>query len=430
MSALLIGFIVWILLLKVQSQSSFSLSSWTKSTTTLPEANRAFACGYYTPTNSIYIVGGAVGTHTEVYEYDMTNDKWTPQSSLASSEYFWGQGWVQYNQRIYFVNRHEIGTFNMATSTPTLSITSHTVNPHGRRACVAISNDGRYLFIVGGCTSVSDCPDSALNSFQIYDTQGDTLSNGPGITTARSYHTCIVNNNGHLYVLGGLDGSFLDSIERIDVSNPVLISLQQWEFIDSLNQPTLDLRTITMNDDIYILGGRGVNTVEVIYGTDPRIVYSDNNLPIGIQNGCVVTVNQQIYHLGGRNSGNNLDSIYWAKLVTPSPTPSPTPAPITSPTLIPTPLPTALCPDYTTSMISNDGQDATYDSFSEFAQHFQWNMTDNGTVLYSVIMNNTLLYNQIESSKASIKCNNNSDICYISCVKTDSCAESYVNATT
>ncbi len=73
-----------------------------------------------------------------------------------------------------------------------------------------------------------------------------------------------------------------------------------------------------MNDDIYILGGRGVNTVDVIYGTDPGIVYPVNNLPIGIRAGCAVTVNQQIYLLGGGNSGNYLNSIYWAKLVTPS----------------------------------------------------------------------------------------------------------------
>eukprot|EP01084_Bolivina_argentea_P044716 82271_1 len=138
--------------------------------------------------------------------------------------------------------------------------------------------------------------------------------------------------------------------------------------------------------------------------------------------------NKQNVRIGGVANGGKGDHIVRNIVITcHSPTPSPTFIPTLIPTLlptftptllptfIPTASPTAMCQDYNKAMISNDGRDTTNDSFSEFARRFQWDVTENGTILYNTIMNNTVLYKQIESSKAPIKCTNNSDICYIPC---------------
>eukprot|EP01084_Bolivina_argentea_P292733 503339_1 len=140
------------------------------------------------------------------------NDSWIQSTPLTMSISFHGQGYVPYNQYIYFVWDHTFHRFNMESLNDEI-ISSHKTISYGHYHCLAISNDGKYLFIVGGT------PDAALNSFQIYDISNDLLITGPNITTPRELHACATNNY-NLYVMGGrANGMFWDSIERINVTN-------------------------------------------------------------------------------------------------------------------------------------------------------------------------------------------------------------------
>ncbi|ELU03349.1 hypothetical protein CAPTEDRAFT_36636, partial [Capitella teleta] len=74
----------------------------------------------------------------------------------------------------------------------------------------------------------------------------NTLSPMP---TARRSHSSIYHNH-HLYVVGGYDGSYLNSVDALDMRN------LQWNHLPPLPQRCVGGAAVSFNDHVYVVGGR------------------------------------------------------------------------------------------------------------------------------------------------------------------------------
>eukprot|EP01084_Bolivina_argentea_P285564 489728_1 len=331
-----------ILHLIAHTQPSPSLNTWTLSPITLPQLDSKFVCEYDSLSNSIFILGGQTNPYS-FYQWNLTDNQFIIHPSLNITV---TQSSTHYANFIYIVSNHLIGTLNMNTSTMEYPITSKQTISWGKRLCIAISNDGQYLFFTGG--SSTDSSNDKHNQFEIYDILNDQFIAGPPMPEIRANHACIVDNNNYLYVMGGdIGNSEYDSITRIYTGNISDIHLESWNDInDTMNEAKNYLKTVIMNDDIYIIGGDAINsvetnTVEVIYNTDRNTIYLDNNLSFPRSRGCVVNTELNIYYLGGNNeNGSNVDDILVNSFPTANPTTNPTITPSKNPTIYPTINPT------------------------------------------------------------------------------------------
>ena len=139
--------------------------------------------------------------------------------------------------------------YNPASNT----FTTHTPLPEPRSSFAATAIDEYRLMVVGGDTSSTDYEKSC----RVYDTRTQEWSSDwPDLNTGRWYHTCITVGN-KIYVLGGDNGTVLDSIEELDLSLPTL----QWRILPRrLQNHRCGCRAVVdprnPNNSIIVVGGR------------------------------------------------------------------------------------------------------------------------------------------------------------------------------
>ncbi|ELU14657.1 hypothetical protein CAPTEDRAFT_120272, partial [Capitella teleta] len=81
-----------------------------------------------------------------------------------------------------------------------------------------------------------------------YDAQNGQWNTLPPMPTARRSHSSIYHNH-HLYVVGGYDGSYLNSVEALDMRN------LQWNHLPPLPREVRFAYLAIVSDNLFVLGG-------------------------------------------------------------------------------------------------------------------------------------------------------------------------------
>ncbi len=147
---------------------SIDLSPWDLATDSLPSDSLRI-CGYNEATNTIFTLGGW-NNRGRVITYDLFNDEITTDDTALPQDvniFCYGRCSTFYGNYLYFINNQKIGRFNMDDSTSSYPLSSATVTAHGSRTCIAISDTGAHLFIIGGMMGSQ----VGSNIFQIYNIQ-------------------------------------------------------------------------------------------------------------------------------------------------------------------------------------------------------------------------------------------------------------------
>eukprot|EP01083_Nonionella_stella_P172471 592014_1 len=358
----------------VESQSA--ALSWTLSSTNLPihiaptdsptARSTGSICGHSPTTNELFILTGS-----NLMSYDLSSKKFTTHSTTlpvfitcAASCY------AQFNQYLYFID-DTIGVFNMETKQIQFPSMSSQLNAEGPGTCLAISNDGKYLFIVGGFNRLiwSDYVDH----FQVYDIDRGILVTGPSFrgriisTRLAVAPGCAVLGN-RLYLFGGMEKyphGPRGYIKYIDVSDIENIADQKWWSHGSLNPYRSHQRTVVLQGLAYNIGGLAAppSDPESSYVTDIVDHFdcgqgqsvTDTSLPFTSQRHCATTTDNAIFVMNGQD-------LYWA---TPDSatftTCNPTSDPTAKPTADPTPDPTHPSTDPTSDPTVDPTGDPTAD---------------------------------------------------------------------
>eukprot|EP01084_Bolivina_argentea_P263861 446772_1 len=404
------------------TQSTFSLTNWETLTPSVPQPDSRSFCGYHTSSNSIYMLGGFTYNY-QLWKWDLNTNQFTQYADLSTPLVTFGQAGAVYGDFIYFVYNYQIGRFNMNTRALNYPISTVTTTAYGRRPCLAISANGRYLFIIGGSPTTGS---SWTTRFHIYDTVNDILTQGPNMNRARSTPGCIISDNGFIYAVGGYNAGAINTVEKIDASNIGNIQSQSWQYIDNMAASKSRVRATKLNGSVYLIGGSvnnigGSDHVEVIYPTEPDTLYMDNPMPGGRAFGCALTVDQDIYYLLGSTSAS---SIFRTYLVTPNPTNAPSTSPNSALSTSPTYAPTT-CLDYDVSYQSDNGFDKV--NIVSMSEETQFNTVQYGNtnfVLYESTDSNNIYYD-----RELINCTSTSnpiEICFIGCFYRFSCKETIV----
>eukprot|EP01083_Nonionella_stella_P065618 172100_1 len=336
-----------------------ALSQWTKSSTKLPIdiTSPGSICGHSSTTNKLFILSG-----NNLMSYDLSSKQFTTHSTTLPVTINCGAScYAQFNQYLYFiVSINDIGVFDMNTQQIQFPLSSNqSLTARGPETCLAMSNDGKHLFIVGGRTrsEPGDSLGNPIKTFQIYDIDHGTLVTGPRMNGYVRYYMapgCAVLGN-RLYHFGGYEQYYgpKGKVEYIDVSNIENIAGQTWYSHGALNPYRSHQRTVVYQGLAYNIGGLALlpgggelDTFETDIadhfdcGSGQNVV--DTPLPFAMKQHCVATTDNAIFVMNGQD-------LYWATagggILTCNPTMDPTyPDPSADPTADPSTSPTTTDP--------------------------------------------------------------------------------------
>ena len=277
---------------------SFFFTNWTD-INRLPEASSQLHVGYYN--DIIYLIGGSTAASQNrqnlVIQYNITSNTYLPTLSVMNSPDGTSES-AQLNNVIYYVSAGYLYYFNM------------TIQSEGTRIFLPIiavdqcvtSNLNDYLFLIGG---------SAQDFFYGYNiNNSEWISLSPIMNTPRFNHGCQVNQYGtDIYIFGGFGLSqFLDTIETINISDFGNINNAIWnELNDRLSQKRMYVRSFTIQDYIYVIGGYGSSfygTIDAI-NTVNNSLFQVDNLNYNAASVAGIFVRNSVYVFGGMiNTGN------------------------------------------------------------------------------------------------------------------------------
>ena len=174
-------------------------SEWKLSELSMPASTSYAAIAYHKHT--IFIIGGDYG----LMSYDIQNNTYSyNQTFLTRPISSHAQSWIQINDLLYvttlyngYLDVFDLNTKQFITRWSNISVS----NLKGESVCLAASNDGLFLYYVGGEASSKQF--ASVNSFRILNLVNRSWFRGPNMNTQRSYHSCIVAPNGNLYAIGG-----------------------------------------------------------------------------------------------------------------------------------------------------------------------------------------------------------------------------------
>eukprot|EP01083_Nonionella_stella_P202500 739757_1 len=342
--------------------------SWIQTANVFPSGGSSGMCvGYYN--GSIWLIGGSGQSYREYVadEYLVRENEWK-QHRYQPSTYYQNvdsgasQSWTQIDEIVWINGYESTDSYIMAFNMQTISLHRTTVLKRDTIlvwSCITninshfllVSGGYRKSYSSGGYTGFRDI-------FYIFDmTTWSWRDDGPSMTYPRSSHACSVDAATEtLYVVGGWDGIYLDTVEMIDVSDMIQINNVQWNTLsDTLSVARCCLRCVVYHEFVYILGGwngfKNIQTVELIDTTTHSITSGSNmKTAVNRHSQIIFPPTNTLYVFGGTDSNNALNIMQYAVLPTiPTPSPTqhptantvgPTSAPTQSPTSIPTPPPT------------------------------------------------------------------------------------------
>eukprot|EP01083_Nonionella_stella_P258722 883966_1 len=312
------------------SALNITLSNWAQSNAVLSADSTGAFFGSNSTTQQLFIFGGS-NIPGQLFTYDITQEQFTESALSISLPYGCSSCYTQYNDDIYFVSNYTLGKMNL--NTHAIFESSTQIPVYGKRTCLEVSVDGRFIFIVGGSTNSGSDNNSKRKEVSIYDIQQNTLSSAPDMGQIRSYLACIIVND-YLYAMGGDSGAAPhDTIERIYVGDIASIASETWVSLSARMSNTRNvILSVSIGKHIYIMGGASEGTpfddVDRL-DTDTLLLYQDTSLPIPMNRLIGSAINDHtIYVIYQTN-------VYWASAPTQSPTNAPSQAPTFAPSLAP-----------------------------------------------------------------------------------------------
>ena len=471
-------------------------SQWITNSNSLPFENSEMAVGYHQ--NTIYLIGGYSGrsgqSDTSLILYDINSEEYSYNRSFFSTSFSSeSQFWAQIGTKLYVrASSEAICIFHLDSRQMNCNWDAP---PMSRRndACIAISNDGQYLYNLGGqnysTTFHTVVPIDLLQILNLSD--GTWNITGPKMQEPRGMFSCIVSSNNALYAAGGVgfdfdqeDPEWLDTIEFISTTE---IYTQSWEYVQgTFNLGFSQTRMIAHGNYVYIFGGyqdlTGDKASHLVY----TINTVTNRLTVGLApmanalegkyNVAPIIVDGTIYVFGGNHfEGEISKDLQYYVLFTTAPssnTDMPTSLPSTSPTYHPanitssdtamqTTAPTytpsnhpsnVTSPETTMSSVLPLNVSSTYPAAINTLIHStttptlcidykaDYNSVDGrdeimeNTTINSKVLNDIQEYNNGTSyalTNTNIDCNiPESVICFIQCSDSDSCKDSVVSTQT
>eukprot|EP01084_Bolivina_argentea_P262812 444593_1 len=306
-----------------------------------PDSHQAI--GYYNQT--IYLIGGYFNKR-QLIEYETETNTITSDNendpSISTEIYGLAQFYAQNSQILYMVLSESLVVYNLESKT--MEIWDQYVLPQsvGNRACLAEYQN--WLFVVGGFDIIR------LNTTQIFDiTNKQWLEHTPSLNTARNDMSCIIHpHTQSLYVFGGYNGTYLSSIEILNVAD--VLHIGNWNInSNNLLQKHSLSRAVIFGMNIFIIGGYYTDELAQGYYIQQEQIY--NILDGTLEYGELMTIsmayaaaiyisdaNYTIYTFGGYNGSNSFNIIQSLTLGPPltiDPTNQPSVVPSTNPSQSP-----------------------------------------------------------------------------------------------
>ncbi len=207
---------------------------------------------------------------TNVYSYDVQQDKWQQEGAIADNRKRAGAGAAVYNGKLYLVagitHGHSSGTNNMfdVYNPATSTWDSLPDAPHIRdHAMAVVVND--KLYVVGGRNTSFRDPENKLNFFSqtvldvdCYDFKTGQWSTLPYKLPLGSGGGALVNLNNKLYYMGGERATATEqNAARKNVYYFDPSGTEGWLTAASLNEARNGTGACVLNNKIYLAGGSG-----------------------------------------------------------------------------------------------------------------------------------------------------------------------------
>ena len=329
-----------------------------------------FGTGYDIQNELIWFIGGY---NKDIIAYfSINNSSFHFYSILPTQIALESQGYAQYYDVIYFEVNNHLHSFNMTSKNVTTNIVQlhPDGDPNGKMFIPCLASDNKYIYILGGASDydfvnwqiTSNTQSRGL--FYYYDPISNMIIPGPDMRQGTFRHSCGIVK-GYLYSFGGLNPkeTSLGTMQRIYIGNAPSFQGIQWETLsDTMGGNRVWSKAVTMNDQIYIIGGRSglndwnnlaniVDTVRV-FDPDSQLVTLDIASQIKRSNPSIIGIKNKIYVFGGQGdtfiSGSfEISNPFPTNVPSNSPTVSTSPptvnpsnAPSVSPTNTPSNIPT------------------------------------------------------------------------------------------
>ena len=175
------------------------------------------------------------------------------------------------------------------------------------RAAAAPGKDG-MIYVAGGSNGSTPETSSPLKTLEVYDASTNTWKTRAHMHTARDAAAAVMGTDGHIYVMGGFDGS--GSLSSVEAYNP---STNTWASATPMNTPRDGLGAVLGSDgQIYAIGGENgaevLSTVEVYnfatktWTTGPSMSTARVNLAAAHFAGRIYAIGGETAFLGPTNS--------------------------------------------------------------------------------------------------------------------------------
>ena len=326
------------------------LCQWQQSQHTLHDRRALHMTGYNDISKEFFFIGGMDNSLNFFNEYDVISLNLNSFWYVWSNDYWYtfdGLGYKQWNNKIYYIPGQSsyfgLYSFDMNTETEILITTPPSRHNAGYSPCIAINPDiGSGIIYVIGSKNSADYS-GAVSQYNIGSNSWSVLDT---LTHPRIGASCDYIN-GKIYVIGGWMGctyspnycTYFNTIDKHNGNSFNLIS-------DTLSQNIFNPRTVILQNEIYVIGGRIYNNGFDFTKTVHILNTVDDSVRIGPQlrtkrgMHSAVLVDNTIYVFGGRNLNNDALNTIETLIVTETPTLTPTDTPTQKPTSRPTVRPT------------------------------------------------------------------------------------------
>ena len=331
-----------------------------------------FGTGYDIQNELIWFIGGY---NKDIIAYfSINNSSFHFYDNLPTQIALESQGYAQYYDVIYFEGNNFLHSFNMTSKNVITNIVQlhPDGDPSGKMFIPCLASDNKYIYILGGASDydfvnwqiTSNTQSRGL--FYYYDPISNMIIPGPDMRQGTFRHSCGIVK-GYLYIFCGLNPkeTSLGTIQRINIENAPSFQGIQWETLsDTMGGNRVWSKAVTMNDQIYIIGGRSgtsdwnnlaniVDTVRV-FNPDTQLVTQDIRSQIRRSNPSIIGIKNKIYVFGGQSdtfisNSFEISNAFPTNIPTISPTIStslPSKNPTNSPTLSPTSTPSDTPTEY------------------------------------------------------------------------------------
>eukprot|EP01084_Bolivina_argentea_P278882 476647_1 len=343
--------------------SSTVLTEWTTYNTMPTGISGAIAAYDWETTDMIYILSPGTNYGRAFWQFDIhSNDFISPIYPNCHINGWVTNAYAQYDSnQIYFMDILQLPGSNtlyaFSLSERKLLMNYSLPNDgYSENPCLVKSNDGKYLFILGGQSMADTNP--FYDTFYIYDfTNHQIKGQGTRLPHPAFGFGCYVDVENYLHIIGGMYsiGKQLyesKTVWSIDVENidNWIENTTQWRIsnVSLPYWPSLPFITEVYNR-IYIIGGSCSDQVHYFEfdGNNENAInlFAALTLPTALCFPTGITVNYTIFLFGGNNGTEELKMpLTWMKSndmkFTDAPTHHPTNSPTNSPTNAPTHSPT------------------------------------------------------------------------------------------